>query len=157
MCCKKKVLISLHFISNNCKAYQSLLTRNFDARHNNSIVRAACYDYFNFVSILRTFLLKGGRGFFHVIFQIKPFDLLSKTAVSRYYLGSFAKLRKGTRRFVMCVCRSAVRPHGTTRLLFDEFPLNSIFEYFSKTCAENLNFIKILQEKQVIYMMTYVP
>jgi hypothetical protein len=104
---KKKVLISLHFISNNCKAYQSLLTRNFDARYKNSIVRAACYDSFNFVSILRTFLLKGGRGFLYVIFQRKPFDLLSKTAVSRYYLGSFAKLRKGTRRFVMCVCRSA--------------------------------------------------
>ena len=50
-------------------------------------------------------------------------------------------------------CLSA-RPHGTTRLTLDGFPLNFIFEYFSKICRENSSFIKTWQEKRVLYMKT---
>jgi hypothetical protein len=32
--------------------------------------------------------------------------------------------------------RPSVRPHGTTGLLLDGFPLDFIFEYFSKICRK---------------------
>jgi hypothetical protein len=44
------------------------------------------------------------------------------------------------------VCLS-VPMHGTTRLLLDGFSWNLIFEYFSKICRENSNFIKTDQNK----------
>ena len=46
------------------------------------------------------------------------------------------------------------RLHGTIRLLLDGFQRNSIFEYVTKICRENSGFIKIWQEKRVLYMKT---
>jgi hypothetical protein len=51
-----------------------------------------------------------------------------KSENSTDYLDTFAKWRKATISFVM-----SVRPHGPTRLPFDGFSLNILFEYFSKT------------------------
>jgi len=39
---------------------------------------------------------------------------------------------------------SFVRPNGTARFQLDGFPLNLIFEYFSKICRSNYSFTKIL-------------
>ena len=51
---------------------------------------------------------------------------------------------------------TSVRPHGTTRLPLDGFSWNLIFEDFSKLCRENSCFIKIGQERRVLYMKTYI-
>ena len=54
------------------------------------------------------------------------------------FLGAFAKVRKATISFLMCV-----RPHGMARLLLDGFSWNLIFEYFSKIFGDSSSFIKI--------------
>ena len=59
-------------------------------------------------------------------------------------IGAFAKLRKATISFVLCVCLS-VRPHGTSRLPMDGFSWKFTFEYFSKIPWENSSFIKVSQ------------
>jgi len=63
------------------------------------------------------------------------------------FLDAFAKLRKVAISFVISVyllsVRPSVRPHGTNRLLLNGFSWNLIFEYFSKTCRENSNLIRI--------------
>jgi hypothetical protein len=57
----------------------------------------------------------------------------------------------------MSVClRLSFRPHGTIQLLLDGFSWNFIFEYFSKMCWENSSFIKIWQEKRILYAKNYV-
>jgi len=61
------------------------------------------------------------------------------------FLGPFAKLRKATFNFVMSALPS-FRPHGLSRLSLDGFSRKFIFDYFSKTCWEKSNFIKIWQE-----------
>ena len=43
-------------------------------------------------------------------------------------------------------------PHGTTCLLLDECPWNTLSEYFSKICHGNSSPIKIEQEFRVLYM-----
>jgi hypothetical protein len=50
-------------------------------------------------------------------------------------LVAFAKFRKATVSFIVCI-RQSVRPHGINRLPLDGFSLNLIFEYFSKICRE---------------------
>jgi len=50
----------------------------------------------------------------------------------------------------------SVRPHETTRLLFEGFSWNYTFQYFSKICWENSSFINIRQEYRFIYMKTNV-
>jgi len=54
----------------------------------------------------------------------KYFHFGSKQAFFSLYLGAFAKLRKATISFVICV-RPSVRPHGKTRL-----PLKRVFMKF---------------------------
>jgi hypothetical protein len=66
-------------------------------------------------------------------------------------LDVFAKLRKTSISFVM-----SSRPSGTTRLALQGFSLNSTVSYFSKICRENSGFIKIQQERRVIYVKTDV-
>jgi hypothetical protein len=69
------------------------------------------------------------------------------------FLGAFAKLRKWTIGFVMCVCVCpSVFPHGTTRLPLDGFSWNLICDYFSKICRDNSSFINIGQEWRVLCM-----
>ena len=46
--------------------------------------------------------------------------LFPYTALTDWFLGTFAKLRKATASFVVCVCVSAL-PHATTRLPLDRF------------------------------------
>jgi hypothetical protein len=58
------------------------------------------------------------------------------------FLGAFAKLRKATSSFVMSV-RLSARPHGTTQAPMEGFPLNSIFQDFSKICGEITILIKV--------------
>jgi hypothetical protein len=63
-------------------------------------------------------------------------------------LGALAKLRKEGN-YLRHVCPSScpfLRPHGTNRPPLNGFSWNSVFEYFSKICPENSNFIKIWQE-----------
>jgi hypothetical protein len=67
------------------------------------------------------------------------------------FLGAFAKVRKATISFVM-----SVRTHGTARLPLDRFLLHLIVEDFSKIYRENSSFIKIWQEKWVLYLKTYI-
>jgi hypothetical protein len=67
------------------------------------------------------------------------------------FLGAFAKLRNATISFVMSVC-----PQGTTRLPLDRFSWNLIFEDFSKICRKISSFIKMWQEKRVLYVKTWV-
>jgi len=55
-----------------------------------------------------------------------------------HFLGMFAKIGKTLHH----VCPS-VRPHGTSQLPLDEFPLHLIFEYFSKILPWKSHFIKI--------------
>jgi len=62
-------------------------------------------------------------------------DMLS--ALGTYFLGAFKKLRRATISFDV-----SVRPHGTS-LSLDGFPLNLIFECFSKICREHSNSLKI--------------
>jgi len=52
------------------------------------------------------------------------------------FLGAFARLRKVTISFVMCVCLSDY-PHGTTRLPLDGFLWN-FFDYFSKVSRKKI-------------------
>jgi hypothetical protein len=59
-------------------------------------------------------------------------------------LGAFAKLRKATISFVLCVCLS-IRPHGTSRLPMGGFSWNFTFEHFSKILREDSSFIKVSQ------------
>jgi len=61
------------------------------------------------------------------------------------FLVAFAKLRKANINFVISICPS-VCSHRTTGLPSDEFLLNYIFVYFSKSCRENSSFIKIWQK-----------
>ena len=75
------------------------------------------------------------------IFHTKPF------------LGAFAKLRKAA---ISCVVSMSVRPHGTTRVPLDGFSWNFTSEYFSNTYRENSCFIKIWQEKRVLYTKIYL-
>jgi hypothetical protein len=71
------------------------------------------------------------------------------------FLGAFAKFRKSTGSFILSL-RLSIRPHETIRLPQEEFSFSSVLEYNSKICQENSYFIKIWQEKQVLYMKTYV-
>jgi hypothetical protein len=71
------------------------------------------------------------------------------------FLGAFAKLRKATISFVMSV-RPSVCPNGTTRLPLDGVSWNATFEYFAKKCRQNSRFIKIWQEKRLLYMKTNI-
>jgi hypothetical protein len=67
-------------------------------------------------------------------------------------LGAFAKLRKATISFVMCVCPSAWHisvPSG-------EFSWNLVFEYFSKVFGEDLSLIKNLTRTTIAYMKTNI-
>jgi hypothetical protein len=57
--------------------------------------------------------------------------------------GALAELRKATIGILVSACPS-VRPHGIAWLPLDEFSLNVISEYFSKTCIENSSFINPL-------------
>ena len=50
----------------------------------------------------------------------------------------------------------SVRPHGTTRLPLDGFSWNLTFEFFRKMCQENSSFIKMGQEKRVLYIKTNI-
>ena len=70
-------------------------------------------------------------------------------------LGTFAKLWKATICFIVCVCLSI---HPTVRK--EQFACRGrIFKkfyilIFLKNCQENSSFIKIWQEKQVLYLKT---
>jgi hypothetical protein len=55
-------------------------------------------------------------------------------------------MQKATVSFVMSVCQSFRRPHGTTGFPLVGFSLNSIFEYFLKAAEKMQSFIKISQE-----------
>jgi len=68
-----------------------------------------------------------------------------------FFLGALEKLRKAT----ISLVRS-VRPHGTTRLPLEGFSCNAIFEDFAEIWREFSSFIKIWQEKRVLYITTYV-
>jgi hypothetical protein len=57
------------------------------------------------------------------------------------FLGTFAKLRKATIRFTMCVRRSA-GPHGITRIPLKEFLRYFTLKEFSKIYRKNTSFIK---------------
>jgi hypothetical protein len=70
-------------------------------------------------------------------------------------LGAFEKLRKATISFVVSLCPS-VRPHETTRLPLDGFALNFVSDYFQKICRESLGFVKIWQERRVLYIKTNI-
>jgi len=50
----------------------------------------------------------------------------------------------------------SVYPHGTARLQLYKFSENFIFDYFCKICGKNSSFIKIRQEKLVLYVMINV-
>ena len=75
--------------------------------------------------------------------------LFTSTAVTDWFLGAFAKLRKATTSFVKSV-RPSICPRRTTRLSLDGFPWNLAFEYYYKICRENSNFIKIGQQQWVL-------
>jgi hypothetical protein len=55
------------------------------------------------------------------------------------FLSAFAKLRKWTISFVICVCPS-VLPHGTTRFSLDGFSWNLLLDCFSKNTSRKLKF-----------------
>ena len=81
--------------------------------------------------------------------EVVSVSVYQRTALTALvpFLGLFAKSRKATSNFIMCVCiRLSVCPHGTTRLSLDGFSYNLTFKYFSKFCLENLSFIKMWQE-----------
>jgi len=61
------------------------------------------------------------------------------------FLGAYTKLWKATISFIMSVCPS-VFSHGITPFPKDGFSWKLISEYFSKTCQENLSFLKIKKE-----------
>jgi hypothetical protein len=67
----------------------------------------------------------------------------------RFLCRSEEKLRNAT----VSIC---VRPHGTTLTPLKEFSQNLEFEDFPKICQENPGFIKLGQEKRLLYMKTYV-
>jgi hypothetical protein len=52
--------------------------------------------------------------------------------------------------------RLSVGPHGTTLLPPDGFSRNFILQCFSNICGENSSFMKIRQEKRVLYKKTYI-
>ena len=60
----------------------------------------------------------------------------------------------GRKNIILRLVCLPVLPRGTPRLPLDGFSLNFVFEYFSKTCREKSSFIKIGQEKRVLYMKT---
>jgi hypothetical protein len=70
-------------------------------------------------------------------------------------LGDFARLRKATVIFLMSV-RLSVHPNGTSRLPLDGYSWNLILENILKIYRENSSFIKIGQERNVLYMKTNV-
>jgi hypothetical protein len=55
------------------------------------------------------------------------YDLKSLHQLITSFLGTFAKLRKDTISFVMCVRLSSVRPHGTAWLSLHAISYLSIF------------------------------
>jgi len=50
----------------------------------------------------------------------------------------------------------AVSLHGTTRLLLDGLPLNTIFECFSNMCEEIINVGQLLALYYVIKIFIYI-
>jgi len=65
-----------------------------------------------------------------------------KKKVRQVFLDKSAELRNPTINFVTSLCpsiRLSVRPHGTTRLPFDEFSLNLILRIFIKFDIENFH------------------
>ena len=57
------------------------------------------------------------------------------------FLGMFTKLQKVTISIIVSIC-----PHRITWIPLDRFSWNLIFEYVSKVCGENSNFLTIWQE-----------
>jgi hypothetical protein len=93
---------------------------------------------------------------FDFVYDYKPLlpsHPLSQHTHTHTLLGTFTELQKVTISFVISVHMS-VWPHGTTLLPQDGFSLHLVFECFSKISPENLSFMKIWQEQQVIYMKT---
>ena len=70
------------------------------------------------------------------------------------FLGAFAKLRKATVTFVMSVCPSAWNNSVSTGRILMKPDIRALF-FFSKTCQENSNFIKIRQKWQVLQIQTF--
>jgi len=70
-------------------------------------------------------------------------------------LYAFTKLRKATISFVMS-CLSAFLSTCKNTVYPERIFVTFIFEYFSKICSENLNFIEIGQVQQVLYVKTNV-
>jgi hypothetical protein len=92
---------------------------------------------------------------FNFVYDYKPL-LLSHAPTqpnthTHTLLGAFTKLQKVTSSFVISF-RLSVWPRRTTLLTQDRFSWHLIFECFSKISPENLSFIKIWQEQQVLYM-----
>ena len=58
---------------------------------------------------------------------------------------------QGATSFVM-----SIRPRGTARLPLDGIYWNSISQFFFRNCRAILSFIKIWQERRVLYFKTYV-
>ena len=69
-------------------------------------------------------------------------------------LGTFAKFAKSDY-YLRHVC-PCVRPHGVNWLPLYEFSWNLTFECLSKICQENSSFIKIGQERRLLYMKTNI-
>jgi hypothetical protein len=69
------------------------------------------------------------------------------TALTDWFLGAFAKLRKATLCFSVCLSISlSFRPLGKTRFPLDGFLWNFIFDYFSKIGGEDSSIVAIWQE-----------
>jgi hypothetical protein len=78
--------------------------------------------------------------------QIFAFEALVRCTSVNLFLGMFAIFRKAILVSSCLSVLSSACPHGTTRLPLDGFSRNLIFEYFSKICLENSDFIKTCQE-----------
>jgi hypothetical protein len=87
-----------------------------------------------------------------------------------YYWASWSYVRVGPSRlnfwarsqncesdcWLRLVCPSICPSSRFNSLPLDGFPLNVIFEYFSKICLEISSLIKIGQEQRVLYVNAYV-
>jgi hypothetical protein len=78
-------------------------------------------------------------GWFFGILRVNP-ALLSVQSTGCTILSAFAKLRKPTVSFIMCVL--SVRPHGTAQLPLEGFLWNFIFGYFFENLSRKFKFFK---------------
>ena len=102
-------------------------------------------DYRNTVSIVQGSRRQNIKSIFSAVWCFYRFG-------RRYIFRCVRKIAKSDywlRHVCMSVCAQ-----GATRLPLDVFSLNFIFDCFSKICPENSSFIKIRQEKEVLYTTT---